>query len=56
MFEDITVLKGVMLMYSGRLTAVDSLAARVISKLPFNPTNAGTRINISVMTLKTSQC
>lgn len=38
------------------LTAVDSLDARVISRLPFRPSRAGTRMKISVMYLKASQC
>lgn len=38
------------------ITAVERRAARVISKFPFSPTSAGTRMNTSVITLKTSQC
>lgn len=55
-----------MLFYSGQsllsrqkitnITAVERRAARVISKFPFSPTSAGTRMNTSVITLKTSQC
>lgn len=40
-------------MYS--LTAVDSLDARVISRLPFMPNTAGTRMKISVTSRNTSQ-
>ncbi|KAG7265510.1 hypothetical protein CRUP_034302 [Coryphaenoides rupestris] len=35
--------------------AVESLAARVISRFPFRPTRAGTRMKISLITLNTSQ-
>ena len=38
------------------LTAVESLDAKVISRLPFKPTRAGMRINISVIVLNTIQC
>ena len=36
--------------------AVDSLDARVISKLPFNPKSGGTSIKSSWMSSKTAQC
>ena len=39
-----------------RLTAVDNLDARVISRLPFSPNRAGTSINISFSCMYTSQC
>lgn len=38
------------------LTAVDSLDASVISRFPFSPTRAGTKINTSEISLNTSQC
>lgn len=38
------------------LTAVDSLDANVISRFPFSPTSAGTKINTSEISLNTSQC
>lgn len=38
------------------LTAVDSLDARVISRFPFSPSSAGTRMKTSVTFWKTSQC
>lgn len=38
------------------LTAVESRAARVISRFPLRPTRAGTRMKTSVITLNTSQC
>lgn len=38
------------------LTAVDSLEARVISRFPFSPSSAGTRMKISVMYWNASQC
>ena len=38
------------------LTAVERREARVISRLPFRPSRAGTRMNISLMLLYTSQC
>ena len=38
------------------LTAVESLDASVISRLPFRPTKAGTRIKTSVIVRNTSQC
>lgn len=39
-----------------KLTAVDSRDAKVISKLPFKPSNAGTKMKTSVMFRNTSQC
>lgn len=38
------------------LTAVDSLEARVISRLPLRPSRAGTRMKTSVTSLNTDQC
>lgn len=38
------------------LTAVDSLDANVISRFPFSPTRAGTKIKTSEISLNTSQC
>lgn len=38
------------------LTAVDSLEASVISRLPLRPSSAGTRMNTSVTFLNTGQC
>lgn len=38
------------------LTAVDSLDASVISRFPFSPTSAGTKIKTSEISLNTSQC
>lgn len=38
------------------LTAVDSLEASVISRLPLRPSSAGTRMNTSVTSLNTGQC
>ena len=38
------------------LTAVDSRDASVISRLPFSPSRAGTRINNSPTLVYTSQC
>lgn len=38
------------------LTAVESLDARVISRFPFSPSRAGTRMKTSVTFWKTSQC
>lgn len=38
------------------LTAVDSRDANVISKLPFKPSSAGTKMKTSVIFLNTSQC
>lgn len=35
---------------------MDSLEARVISRFPFRPSKAGTRMKISVMYWKASQC
>ena len=37
-------------------TAVDSLEASVISKFPFSPSRAGTRMKISLILVYTSQC
>lgn len=41
--------------YMHWLTAVDSLEAKVISKFPFMPNTAGTRMKISVTSRNTSQ-
>lgn len=41
--------------YMHWLTAVESLAARVISRLPFMPNTAGTKMKISVTSRNTSQ-
>lgn len=38
------------------LTAVESLDAKVISRLPFKPIRAGIRINISLIFINTFQC
>ena len=38
------------------LTAVESLEARVISKLPFRPSRAGTKMKISLISMYTGQC
>lgn len=40
----------------GKLTAVDSLDANVISKFPLRPSSAGTKMKTSVTFLNTSQC
>lgn len=38
------------------LTAVESLEASVISRLPLSPSRAGTRMNTSFTSIKTVQC
>ena len=38
------------------ITWVESRDAKVISRFPFRPKSAGTRINISLIVSKTSQC
>lgn len=43
-------------LWGNLLTAVDSLDASVISRFPFSPTRAGTRINTSESSSNTSQC